>query len=112
VPSTPTVPKAAGRSPVVQCHEVWPGAADTGTSGRYYLDKLTRKHAVALHRTDGSAFMLPTWEPFEYTREDEIWDTPLWAEWLEKLKTCGLVPPTEPSSEGSERDFPMGKLQP
>jgi hypothetical protein len=78
---------------IIQCHEVWTGAADTGTSGRYYLDKLTKKQAVALYRTDGSAFMLPTWEPFEYTREDEIWDTPLWADWLERLKSCGLAAP-------------------
>ncbi len=78
---------------IIQCHEVWASAADSGTPGRYYLDKLSREFAVQLVRTDHSAFILPTWEPIEFTREDENWDTPLWSQWLDRLKDCGLVGP-------------------
>lgn len=47
---------------IILCHELWPGAADKGTVGRSYLERITQEFLVQLVRTDGSVFLLPGWE--------------------------------------------------
>jgi hypothetical protein len=47
---------------IITCNEYWPGAADEGTVGRSYLDRIIQQFMVQLVRTDGSVWLLPGWE--------------------------------------------------
>jgi len=67
---------------IIAATEVWPGASEPNTPGRYYLDKLSKKIAVRLYRIDGKTFLLPGWEEIYTVPQEKYWDTPLWDKWL------------------------------